>query len=722
MNEKAVRPAPSREETLDEVLKLARLGLRLHPVAARDKVPILSSWPTRATTDERTIRLWASQYDNCNFGVATGEASGVLVLDVDPKHGGNDSLELLKAEHGLPETWLAKTGSGGFHYYFAYPKGKEIRNSSNKIGRGLDIRATNGQVLVPPSIHPNGTPYEWINHPSTTKLAKAPAWLLKMILEDEGAKYSPLGGKLEVGSRNNQIYHQALALARQGAEKDFIVAALEKWLADQHHPDVTRDEVEKTVDSAIKAARVKPIDIEDRSDTLNAELLLQNHGENLIYVPGMGWHVYDGRVWVPDYEEAQVKQLYISTMRKLQEDAAARVASSRSKTEMKEAAAVAAWAVRSLSARAIAAALSIAKTYPQVRKTVDEIDGVGTLWLLACQNGVVDLRTGELRPHRKEDYITKLVPVDYDPEAKAPFWESTLELAFSGNKELIGYMQRALGYTITGTQDERAFFVAWGESGANGKSTILETIQDLLGPYAKMSDMSVIASKESNNHTRAALATLQGARFVNVNEAEDNQKLSEALIKQLTGGDTLQAEFKYQNPFEYKPAFKLWIRTNEKPVIRGQNDAIWDRVKLIPFIRSIPKDQRLPRSTVDAKLREEYPGILAWLVRGCLWWQEVGLMDPPEVASAVAEYRKDSDLVRIFADECLEIAPSFTLSASSAYQAYSAWCKEGGERYVMTKTRFTQRMKALGYEAERGRAGTRFRGVRLSDSAGAFMV
>lgn len=722
MNEKAVRPAPSREETLDEVLKLAKLGLRLHPVAARDKVPILSSWPTRATTDERTIRLWASQYDNCNFGVATGEASGVLVLDVDPKHGGNDSLELLKAEHGLPETWLAKTGSGGFHYYFAYPKGKEIRNSSNKIGRGLDIRATNGQVLVPPSIHPNGTPYEWINHPSTTKLAEAPTWLLKMILEDEGAKYSPLGGKLEVGSRNNQIYHQALALARQGAEKDFIVAVIEKWVEDQRQ-DIPLAEIEKTVGSACEAAKAKPIELEDRSDMMNAELLIREHGENLIYVHGIGWHVWNGKCWKPDLDDTEVTQLYTATMRKLQEEAAARMATARSKAQMAEAARLGKWAVDSLNAYKISAAISLAAKLPGVRKMADEIDSTATQWLLNVRNGTLDLKTGELRPHQKSDYITKLIDVDYDPEAKAPFWESTLKLIFGDNQRLIDYMRRALGYTLTGTQDERCFFVAWGESGANGKSTLLETVQDLLTVgYAQMSDMTVITSDPTSNRVAASLAKLQGARFVNMNEAEENQKLSEALIKQLTGGDTIEACYKYKNPFTYRPVFKLWIRTNEKPVIHSQNNAIWDRVKLIPFDRSIPPDKRLPRSEVDARLRAEYPGILAWMVRGCQEWQKGGLQDPPEVTAAVQGYRVESDVVKAFYEECLIPKGGAVLKIQTVYQAYVWWSRDAGEKRVMTRNQFTRRLRRIASDYMGHSGGTVLKDHTLTPEAMAYGI
>lgn len=708
---------------IDNVLELARLGLRVHPL--RGKVPILAKWQERATTDEKIIRLWHSQYPDCNIGLATGKESGVFVVDLDPKAGGLESWNFLLDEHGAPDTWTSITGSGGRHLFFAWPKGAEIRNSSGKIGRGIDIRGEAGNIVLPGSVHPNGTVYQWEagKSPKDLKLAKAPKWLMDLIMEETGAEYAPLGGLLEKGNRNNSLYHSALALARQGAEKDFVISALKKWIEDQHQ-DIPEDEVLKTVASAFEAAKAKPIDISDKSDYMNAELLIQSYGEDLIYVNGIGWHHWNGKCWEPDVDDVIVRQLFVKCMRALQEDAAQRMASSRSKTEMKEAAAIATWAVRSLSAHAISAAVELASTVPGVRKTPDEIDGANTLWLLNCANGTLDLKKGELREHRKTDYITKLVNVDYDPNATAPFWESTLNLIFDGNRELIDYMQRALGYSITGSQDERCFFIVWGEAGANGKSTVLETIQDLLGTgYAQMSSMDVITSSTNDNRVQAALAKLQGARFVSMNEAEENQKLSESLIKQLTGGDTVQACYKYKNPFEYKPVFKLWIRTNEKPTIHSQNNAIWDRVKLIPFERSIPKAQRLPRSEVDSRLRAEMPGILTWLVRGCSAWLKAGhLVDPPEVTAAVQGYRVDSDIVRSFVDESIEPKVGNKLKTQDAYQAFVIWCKEGGERYIMTKSKFTRRMKAIGYNMDRANGQNYFKDIALTQSAAMFIM
>jgi putative DNA primase/helicase len=708
---------------IDAVLVLARRGFRVHPLQPKNKIPVIGRWQERATTDEQTIRLWAAQYRDCNWGIATGQKSGIVVVDIDPKSGGDASWNYLIGEHGDIKTPMVRTGSGGLHYYFRYPQKIEIRNSSGRVGRGIDVRGEGGQVVAPGSLHPNGNVYEWIVTPEQAQLADLPKWLLELIKSEPG-DFTPVGGHLERGNRNDSIYHAALALARQGVQQEFVMSSVMKWLQDEGQSDMDEDEVLTTIESAFATAKKRPIEVNDRSDTLNAELLISTYGQDLIYVSGIGWFHWNGKVWEQDLDDAVVAQLFIGCMKALRDDAARKIASATDKNAAREAAVLAQWAVRSMSAGAIKSAIEIASTFGQVRRRPEDIDGINTLWLLNCNNGTIDLKTGQLREHRKTDFITKMVPIDYDPAAKAPFWEETLALIFEGHPELVTYMQRALGYSITASQDERCFFICWGESGANGKSTILETIQDIVGPgYSQMSDMVVITSQITDNRVSSSLAKLQGARFVSMNEAEENQRLSEALVKQITGGDTVQACYKYKNPFEYRPVFKLWVRTNERPIIRSQTNAIWDRVKLIPFDKSIPKDRRLPRSEVDVRLRAEAGGILTWLVNGCIAWLQHGLEDPEIVKAAVQGYRTDSDVVKQFAEECMESGTSVRVKTADVYQAFVAWCKEGGERYIMTKTRFTQRLKAsILAEIERSGGQNYVIGFKLNQQASIYAM
>jgi putative DNA primase/helicase len=712
-------------DTLDAVLDLAKRGFRVHPLQIKNKIPLLTSWEKRASTDESTIRMWASQYKDCNWGIATGKGSDVIVIDIDPQHGGDLNWRKLISEHGEVETVSVKTGSGGVHLYFKYPENIDIGNRSGINGKGIDVRGNNGQVVAPFSIHPNGNMYVWINSPDEYDVADIPDWLLELIESNVESDFTPVGAKMDRGNRNNSVYHAALALARQGTTEEFAIDVVRKWVRDQGFIDMPDIELLATIDSAYKAASKRTLDISERSDTFNAEVLIENYGSDLIYIPGMGWFHWNEKVWEPDSDNAITSQLFMKCMKALREESSQKMATVSSKHEAKELAATIQWTIKSLSASSINAAVSLAGTFSSVRKRVDEIDSPVSSMLLNCNNGTIDLQTGQLRKHNKSDMITKMVPIDFDPNAVCPFWESTFELIFSGNKHLIDFMHRALGYSITGLTDERCFFICWGESGANGKSTILETIQGILGAgYSQMSDMVVITSTTVDNRVSSSLAKLQGSRFVSMNEAEEHQKLSEALIKQLTGGDTVQACFKYKNPFEYVPKFKLWIRTNEKPVVRSQTNSIWDRIKLIPFERSIPKEQRLPRSEVDARLDAEKQGILTWLVEGARrWTEEKTLNDPQEISAAVQGYRTDSDIVKMFMEECTEEGKTFKVKSSDLYQAFVGWSRDAGERYIMTRTKFVQRCAAIiGVPVTRSGGNTYIMGIKVNQQASMYVA
>jgi putative DNA primase/helicase len=691
----------------------------------KNKIPILPEWEKRASTDEPTIRTWASQYKDCNWGIATGLKSGIIVIDVDPQHGGDLSWRKLVQEHGEVDTVSVKTGNGGTHLYFKYPDGIEVGNRSGLGGRGIDVRGNNGQVVAPYSIHPNGIMYTWMHSPDEYDIIDAPDWLLDLLEVGTDAEFTPVGAKMEKGNRNNSIYHAALALARQGTMRDFAIIVVRKWIEEQGYHDIPEVELLATIDSAYKAAGKRTLDVSERSDTFNAELLIDIYGDDLIYIPGMGWFHWNDKVWQPDLDNAITSQMFMKCMKSLRDEYAQKMASVSSKSEAKELATMIQWTVRSLSAASISAAVTLAGTFPLVRRETDDIDSVSSSTLLNCNNGTIDLLTGNLRKHNKKDMITKMVPVDFDATAKCPFWESTFELIFNGNKSLIEFMHRALGYSITGLTDERCFFICWGESGANGKSTILETIQGILGTgYSQMSDMVVITSSTVDNRVSGSLAKLQGSRFVSMNEAEEHQKLSEALIKQLTGGDTVQAKFLYKNPFEYVPKFKLWIRTNEKPVVRSQTNSIWDRIKLIPFEHPIPKEMRLPRSVVDERLAEERQGILAWLVAGAkLWFADKALHDPVEISAAVSGYRTDSDIVKLFIDENCEESATSKVKSSDLYQCFTGWSRDAGERYVMTRTKFIQRCAGLtGNPTTRSGGNTYVVGIKLTVQASMYVA
>jgi P4 family phage/plasmid primase-like protien len=352
-----------------------------------------------------------------------------------------------------------------------------------------------------------------------------------------------------------------------------------------------------------------------QTDLGNARRLVVEHGQNVHYCFQTNrWLIWrDARHWAED-TVGEIERIAKTTIQTMYSQAA--------ELDDAERKSLAKWALKSESHRAITSMIALARSEHGVPVTTDQLDH--NPWLLTVGNGTLDLRTGELRTSRREDLITKTASVDYDPSAQCPTWEAFLDRIMASNRGLIAFLQRAIGYSLTGSTRERVTFFLFG-TGANGKSTLLETIGALLGDYAETTRAETLMVKTYDGGIPNDIAALRAARLVSTSETEEGKRLAEALVKAITGGDTLSARFMRGEFFKFKPAFKLWLATNHKPTIRGTDPAIWDRIRLVPFEVRIPdaeQDRELP-----AKLREELPGIMAWAVRGCLDWQRNGLGD-----------------------------------------------------------------------------------------------
>jgi putative DNA primase/helicase len=323
--------------------------------------------------------------------------------------------------------------------------------------------------------------------------------------------------------------------------------------------------------------------------------------------------------------------------------------------------------------------IGLAKSEPEIPVRPQQLDA--DPWVLNLANGTLDLRTGQLREHRREDLITKLAPVAYDPAAPCPRWEAFLSRIFAGDAELIRFVQKAVGYSLTGSTQEQCFFILYG-AGANGKSTLIQTISALLKDYAKQTPTETLLVQRRDG-VRNDLARLQGARFVYASEAEGGRKLAEALIKQLTGGDTITARYLYQEHFEFLPAFKIWLAVNHKPGVQGTDHAIWRRMRLLPFTITIPEAEQDKRLT--EKLQAELPGILRWAVEGCLLWQQEGLEPPLAVKRATGDYRAEMDVIAAFLQDCCVVGPERRVLAGDLYAEYTSWCRQMGETPVSQK-------------------------------------
>lgn len=321
-----------------------------------------------------------------------------------------------------------------------------------------------------------------------------------------------------------------------------------------------------------------------------------------------------------------------------------------------------------------------------------DIDGM----LINTPNGILDLRSGTLRPHDPEAYITKITHVEYDADATCPAWEQFVGEIFGGNTELIDYVARAVGYSMTASTVEQCVFILHG-SGSNGKSTFLSLIREMMGDYTVNIQPETIMVKNSYSSANSDIARLKSARLVTTAEPNEGTRLDEGLLKQLSGGDPVTARRLYGDEFEFVPQFKLWMTTNHRPLIRGTDDGIWRRIKMIPFTVQIPdgkKDKHLA-----SKLRRELPGIFNWAIEGCRRYLEDGLREPSCVRGSTQEYRRDMDSVQQFLDECCKL--SGECRASTLYSAYGDWARQNkqyemnstvfgrkiGERFVKTKFR-----------------------------------
>ncbi len=437
------------------------------------------------------------------------------------------------------------------------------------------------------------------------------------------------------------------------------------------------------------------------TDQANAQRLKNSFG-SMVFVSAGRWYVWDGRRWVGD--ESDVYRYACRLSELIREEARpyrarAEVAKANGDTaEEKQMNAIAdalgKWATRSEMKATIESAVGLARKMLTVDSEVLDRDP----WALNCENGTVDLRTGELRRHNSEDYITKLVPVVYDAAAKCPTWDRALLEIVGGDEDVRDFLGRWFGYCATADVREQAFVVHWG-GGANGKSTVLDTIREVLGDYAGTAAPGLLAATKGDRHP-TEIAALFGRRMVTAHESGENIVLREDFIKQATGGDRITARYMREDFFEFSPTHKIQLLTNHKPQVKGTDEGIWRRVLLVPYVMSFGTAEQVARGErrmlgdvmMPTRLRGELPGILAWLVRGCLAWRDAGGLNPPKVVRVASEaYRGEQDRARQFVEECCEVGDDFTEPLTEGmgglYPAYQSWCKDGGI-FALSKAKF----------------------------------
>lgn len=421
-----------------------------------------------------------------------------------------------------------------------------------------------------------------------------------------------------------------------------------------------------------------------QTDLGNAERLVSRHGAGLRYChPWRRWLAWDGRRWAID-DTGEIRRRAKDTTRAIYAEASQLADENARKSRAK-------WAMGSENRARLDAMIYLAQAETGIPVIPDELDADPSL--LTVNNGTLDLRTGMLRPHDPADFITKLAPVDYDPEAEAPIWTAFLNRIMADNETLIAFLQRAVGYSLTGDVGERVLFFLYG-CGANGKSTFLEAIRAMAGDYGLRTPTETLMIKR-HGAIPNDVARLKGARLVTAAESDEGKRLAEAVIKDLTGGDTIAARFMRAEWFDFRPQCKIWLATNHKPEVRGTDKAIWDRIRLVPFEVIIPEAEQDKR--LVEKLKKELGGILAWAVRGALEWYKHGLGIPAEVTAATAGYREEMDTLGAFmVDRCV-LKPTAQGTAKALYNAYKSWCEGNGERLI-SKRAFGLRLAERGFK------------------------
>lgn len=437
------------------------------------------------------------------------------------------------------------------------------------------------------------------------------------------------------------------------------------------------------------------------TETGQAELFVFAHGHRVRYDhKRQRWLTFRGHHWRED-RDGELYRLAIETARLRREIAAHIEDPDRAKP-------VFSFALQAESQAKIKAVLGIAQTLPPIADNGEGWDEDPDL--LGVANGVIDLRTSTLRPGYPADRITKTCPIAFDPTASAPTWERAVEAMMSGDRQLVDFLQVAAGYSLTGHTREQVLLVAHG-SGANGKSTFLNIVRAAAGDYAVNMAFSAVEMVGRSQLT-PELAMLPGKRLVTSSETNDGSRLNEARVKALTGGDTITANPKNRDPFEFRPVVKLWLATNHLPSVRDDSHGFWRRLRLIPFRHQFSGEEMDPN--LEGKLMAELPGVLRWMVEGARRWYAAGLVAPDTVLLATDAYRADSDPLADFIAERCVISEVAQTRAGDLYKTYLSWANEHSlGRETLTPTRFGKRL-AERFERLHTRDGKAYRGIGLA--------
>lgn len=425
------------------------------------------------------------------------------------------------------------------------------------------------------------------------------------------------------------------------------------------------------------------------NDAGHAERFCARWQEEIAYVPERDlWLTWEGR-WKRDGNGGLVRRA-IELSREMLLAAASGPCQSEEDIKRRNAAIKSAmrWGNKSV----IAPMLDLSKAFLSIQIPVAKIDS--DPFLVGAENAVIDLRTGEARPYSREDYITQTLGTHFDPQATCPRWLRFMEEVFP-DEEVRRYVWKAAGYSLTGDMREKCYFFLHG-CGDNGKSRFLAALENVVGNYGEQAGKGLTVSNQRGDYPLREAAKIVGKRFVLASETEDRERLNVVVIKNITGGDSMDAAGVYERLYTFRPACKIWFAGNHKPSVPDTGPALWARVRLIPFDRVFAQEEK--DLDLESKLAAEAPGILNWLVQGCLLWQKEGLLAPERVVAAVSDYRKEEDTLGDFIEECTAQDLCGSVAHSSLFKKYQEWATENGMRFQVTKKALAKQLREKGWK------------------------
>lgn len=732
----------------DTAWSYAQRGWSPIPLQPKKKEPFpgipLKPYMREKPATMQKISAWGRRWPDANIGLATGKISGFFVLDCD-------SLEAVKLvrERGIPDTLSAMTGKGA-HFYFAYPDFSVCNRTG--ILPGVDIRGDGGYVVAPPSIHPSGKIYQW---GLGETIAPAPEWLLALLRSSVQVEKT-----LETGnpiSRDSIVIHDLAAYRAAAFDKELAILRttpehqrnhqlnrsafnlgqlvgagilqrhnVESWLWNTARAiGLDEREIGPTLTSGLEDGVAQPRQIEiahgDRRDTLpqderkavpvsheadtetedlpkrtdtgNAKRFVKRWTGRIRYVGAWKqWLVWDGSRWEQDETHAVMRAAKDTVLAMYRE--ASEIQSDSTRTDYIK------WALASESRAKLENMIALAQSEKQFATRAERLDTKPLL--LNCKNCTIDLAALKVRDNDPKDLLTKRLEIEYDKTAKPKLWLKFLNRVMNGDQDMLEFIQRAVGYTLTGETSEQCLFFMIG-TGKNGKSTFIETLLDLMGDYALKTPTETLMARDRSGVPND-VARLAGARLVVARETDESQRLAEATVKDLTGGDKITARYLHQEFFDFHPEFKLWMYGNHKPLVRGTDEGIWRRIRLIPFSVTIPSEEQDKDFT--KKLKNELPGILNWALEGYAKWRKSGLGEPRIVREATQEYRTEMDMIGEFISDCFNIGLNETVTSGLLNEHWKAWCEDMGER-AMPQRVLGLRLKERGFKPGRTTHGTR---------------